>query len=256
MGGDHITIKSPGEIDAMREACKLAAKTLQLASELVKPGLTTEDINEFVHAYTLENNAIPAPLNYHGFPKSVCTSTNEVVCHGIPSRKHVLREGDIVNIDVTTILDGFHGDCSRTVLVGKVSDEARRLVETTLDCLLRAIKVVKPGARVRDIGSVIQEHAEARGYGVVRDYVGHGIGRIFHEPPQIPHYRSKGANPRLRQGMTFTIEPMINLGTPDTVLDASDGWTVRTADGKLSAQFEHTILVTEAGQGHEILTQL
>lgn len=249
---DHISIKSPSEIDTMRQACRLAARTLKMAGALVKPGISTEDINEAVHDYTIKAGAIPAPLNYHGFPKSVCTSVNEVICHGIPSRKEILKEGDIINIDVTTILDGFHGDTSRTFFVGKVSPEAKKLVEVTWECLLRGIAVVRPGARVRDIGNVIQDYAEGFDYGVVREYVGHGVGRIFHEPPQIPHYRAKGANPRLRPGMTFTIEPMINLGTYESVLDPVDGWTVRTADRKLSAQFEHTVLVTD--DGHEVLT--
>lgn len=249
---DHVTIKGPGEIEAMRVACRLAARTLREAGKLVRPGITTDDINEFVHTYTLENRAIPAPLNYRGFPKSVCTSLNDVVCHGIPSRKEVLRDGDIINIDVTSIVDGFFGDTSRTFFVGKPTDEAKRLVEVTEECLRRGIATVRSGARIRDIGGAIQDYAESFGYGVVRDYVGHGIGRIFHEAPQIPHYRSKGANPRLRAGMTFTIEPMINLGTHETELDPSDGWTVRTKDRKISAQFEHTVLVLE--HGVEVLT--
>jgi methionyl aminopeptidase len=249
---DHIIIKSPSEIELMRAACKLAARTLKLAGALVKPGISTEDINEFVHDYTIKAGAIPAPLNYHKFPKSVCTSVNQVICHGIPSRKEILREGDIINIDVTTILEGFHGDTSRTFLVGQVSPEAQKLVDVTWESLQRGIAVVRPGARVRDIGNVIQDYAESFGYGVVREYVGHGVGRIFHEPPQIPHYRAKGANPRLRPGMTFTIEPMINLGTHETLLDPIDGWTVRTADGRISAQFEHTVLVTD--DGHDVLT--
>ncbi|MCK6551492.1 type I methionyl aminopeptidase [Myxococcota bacterium] len=250
---DAITIKSPGEIDIMREACRLAAKTLKLAGELVKPGISTEEINEFVHQHTLDNGGIPAPLNYHGFPKSVCTSVNNVICHGIPSRREVLKEGDIINIDVTTILDGFHGDTSATFLVGNVSPEAKKLVEVTRQCLARGIAVVRPGGRIQDIGAAIQEYAESFGYGVVREYVGHGLGRGFHEPPQVPHYKARGGpNPRLRPGMTFTIEPMINLGSHETVLDPGDGWTVRTADGRLSAQFEHTLLVTE--EGHDVLT--
>lgn len=252
MSNDHITIKGPVEIAAMRQACKLAARTLQLAGQMVAPGISTEDINEFVHEHTLSQGAIPAPLNYHGFPKSVCTSVNEVVCHGIPSRSHILKDGDIINIDVTTILDGFHGDTSRTYVVGAASPETRKLVDVTLECLRRGIAQVRPNGRVRDIGGAIQDYAESFGYGVVREYVGHGVGRVFHEAPQIPHYRSKGANPRLRSGMIFTIEPMINLGTYETILDSFDGWTVRTADGKLSAQFEHTILVTE--EGHDVLT--
>jgi len=256
----HIHIKSPAEIDAMRAACRLAAETLRAASHLVKPGVSTEEINTFVHDYTLKAGAVPAPLHYGAdpsrgippFPKSVCTSVNEVICHGIPSRTEVLREGDIVNIDVTSILDGFHGDTSRTFVVGDVPGEVKKLVEVTEECMLRGIRSVRAGGRVRDIGTAIQEYAESFGYSVVREYVGHGIGRSFHEPPQIPHYRARGPNPRLMPGMVFTVEPMINLGAPDTKLDPQDGWTVRTADGSLSAQFEHTILVTK--DGPEILT--
>ncbi len=255
-----ITIKSAAEIEAMRKVCKLAAKTLRMAGEMIKPGISTEEINEAVHEYTLAAGAIPAPLNYGAdsgrgippFPKSVCTSLNEVICHGIPSRKDILKEGDIVNVDVTSILDGFHGDTSRTFFVGEVSEETKKLVETTWKCLHLGIEQVRPGGRVRDIGEAIQTFAEKRGYGVVREYVGHGIGRTFHEAPQIAHVKTRGPNPRLRAGMIFTIEPMINLGTHETVLDPTDGWTVRTADRKLSAQFEHTILVTE--NGHDILT--
>lgn len=257
---DLISIKSAAEIDAMRAACKLAARILRMAGTLVKPGVTTEEINEAVHEATLAAGAIPAPLNYGGdprrrippFPKSVCTSINDVICHGIPSKREVLASGDIINVDVTVILDGFHGDTSRTFLVGEVSPEARRLVEVTHEAMLRGIRVVSPSARIRDIGAAIQDYAEKFGFGVVREYVGHGIGKRFHEAPQIPHYRSKGPNPRLKPGMIFTVEPMINLGSHETVLDASDGWTVRTADGALSAQFEHTVLVTP--DGHEILT--
>lgn len=249
---EQITIKSPAEIDAMRVVCRLAAKTLVLAGELVKPGISTEDINTFVHEYTLQQGARCAPLNYHGFPKSVCTSVNEVVCHGIPSKKVILKEGDIINIDVTSVLDGFFGDTSRTFFVGQVSEPVQKLVRVTEECMYRGIATVKPGGRIRDIGAAIEDHAHAHGYGVVRDYTGHGIGRIFHEAPQIPHYRFQGPNPRLTAGMIFTVEPMINLGTWDTELDAKDGWTVRTKDRKWSAQFEHTVLVTP--EGHEILT--
>ncbi len=248
---EHAVIKSPSEIEAMRVTCVLAAKVLREAGKLIKPGANTEDINEFVHDFIIKANAIPAPLNYRGFPKSVCTSINDVVCHGIPTKKDVLKEGDIINIDVTTIVDGFHGDTSRTYFVGQPTPTTKKLVEVTEECLRRGIAVVKNGVRVRDIGGAIQDYAESFNYGVVRDYVGHGVGREFHEAPQIPHYRSKGANPRLRTGMIFTIEPMINLGTYETYLEG-DGWTVRTADRKLSAQFEHTILVTD--EGYEILT--
>lgn len=256
----HIHIKSPAEIDAMRAACRLAAQTLRAASELVRPGISTEEINTFVHEYTLKAGAVPAPLNYGAdptrgippFPKSVCTSVNDVICHGIPSRDEVLKEGDIVNIDVTSILDGFHGDTSRTFLVGEVTPDVKKLVEVTEQCMIRGIRSVRPGGRVRDIGSAIQEYAESFGYSVVKEYVGHGIGRSFHEAPQIPHYRARGPNPRLMPGMVFTVEPMINLGRADTELDPHDRWTVRTADRSLSAQFEHTVLVT--ADGVEILT--
>lgn len=244
----------------MREACRLAARTLKMASELVKPGVSTEEINEAVHAYTVEAGAVPAPLNYGAdpsrgippFPKSVCTSVNDVICHGIPSRHEILAEGDIINVDVTCILDGFHGDTSRTFLVGEVKPEVKQLVDVTHECMMLGIQTVRSGSRVRDIGTAIEGHAKKYGYGVVEEYVGHGIGRHFHEPPQVPHCRTRGPNPRLRPGMTFTVEPMINLGGKATVLDPVDRWTVRTADGSLSAQFEHTILVTDTG--FDILT--
>lgn len=257
---DHIYIKSGPEIDAMRAACRLAAKTLKMASELIKPGVTTGEINEAVHQFTLDAGAVPAPLGYGAdpsrgippFPKSVCTSLNDVICHGIPSNKEKLREGDIVNVDVTSILEGFHGDTSRTFYVGEVSTEAKKLVDVTWQCLEAGIEQIRPGNRVRDIAIAITKLAESHGYGVVREYVGHGIGRTFHEAPQVPHYPGKGRNPRLLPGMTFTVEPMINEGTHETFLDPIDRWTVRTADGKLSAQFEHTCLVTE--EGVEVLT--
>lgn len=260
MGNDHIQIKGPAEIAAMREVCKLAARTLRMVGELVKPGVTTEELNEAVHTYTLEAGAIPAPLNYGGdrrrgvppFPKSVCTSINDVICHGIPSKSERLQEGDIINLDVTSILDGFHGDTSRTFCVGQVAPETQRLVEVAQSCMERGIAAVKPGGRIRDIGAVIEDYAHRFGYGVVEEYVGHGVGRGFHEPPQVPHYKSRGPNPRIRPGMIFTVEPMINAGSHETRLDHSDGWTVRTRDGSLSAQFEHTVLVTQTG--HEVLT--
>lgn len=244
----------------MRATCKLAARLLKMAGELVKPGVTTGEINDAVHTYTLEAGATPAPLHYGAdesrgippFPKSVCTSINNVICHGIPSEKEILQDGDIVNIDVTCILDGFHGDTSRTFLVGNVRPEVKKLVDVTYDCMMRGIGVVKPGARTRDIGTAIESHIKPFGYGIVEEYVGHGIGRNFHEEPQVAHFRSRGENPRLRAGMTFTVEPMINMGRKETVLDPDDRWTVRTADGSLSAQFEHTILVTD--DGHDILT--
>ncbi|MGF1511711.1 MAG: type I methionyl aminopeptidase [Myxococcota bacterium] len=256
----HIHIKSEAEIEGMRAACKLAARTLRAAAELVKPGVSTDEINRFVHQFTLEAGAIPAPLHYGAdpskgvppFPKSVCTSVNDVICHGIPSETEVLREGDIVNIDVTSILDGFHGDTSRTFFVGEPAPALRQLVEVTEAAMYRGIAAIRPGGRVRDIGTAVQEYAEGFGYGVVREYVGHGIGRRFHEAPQIPHVKTRGPNPRLMPGMIFTVEPMVNAGPPDTWLDPNDGWTVRTTDGSPSAQFEHTVLVTK--KGVEILT--
>ena len=247
-----IDIKGPAEVAKMRETCLLAAATLRMAAAQVRPGITTLQLDKLCHEYICDHGAIPAPLNYRGFPKSICTSINEVVCHGIPSRKERLKNGDIVNIDVTTILDGFHGDTSVTVPVGdRVSKEASHVTEVARRSLELGIATVRPGSRIRDIGVAIQRYAENEGYSVVRDYCGHGIGRIFHTDPQVPHYASRGPNPRIREGMTFTIEPMINVGTWRTKL-MSDGWTVKTADGKLSAQFEHTILVT--AQGHDVLT--
>lgn len=235
----------------MREVSKLAAETLSAVGEIVRPGLTTDEINTFVHAHTLKQGARPAPLNYKGFPKSVCTSINEVVCHGIPGDR-VLRDGDIINIDVTHIYKGFHGDTSATFYVGKVSEDARRVVEVARRSLALGIAQVKPGARLGDLGAAIQEFAEGQGCSVVRDFVGHGIGRKFHDEPKVAHYGRWGKGERLKPGMTFTIEPMVNVGSWEVdVLD--DDWTAVTSDGSLSAQFEHTVLVTETGV--EVLTE-
>ncbi len=248
-----ITIKSNREIELMRETCKLAADTLRFIEKKLEIGMSTEEVNTLCHNYIIEHNAIPAPLNYHGFPKSVCTSLNEVICHGIPSEADKLKNGDILNIDVTTILNHYHGDTNRTFMIGEVSSEIKKLVEITKLSLDESIKLVKPGARLGDIGACIQEIAHDHGYSVVREYCGHGIGREFHEDPQVLHYGKKGTGVELRAGMTFTIEPMINLGKRHSkVLD--DGWTVITQDKSPSAQFEHTILVTQDGLGHEILT--
>lgn len=234
----------------MRVVGQMAGDTLLLVDELIRPGITTEEINTLVHEDTLRRGAIPAPLNYKGFPKSVCTSVNEVVCHGIPGPQ-VLRDGDIINVDVTHIYKGFHGDTSATFYVGTPSDEAVRVTETARRCLELGLAEVRAGARIGDIGAAIQEFAEAQGLSVVRDFVGHGIGRTFHCEPQISHVGTRGRGPRMRAGMTFTVEPMINVGTYKCrILD--DDWTAVTLDGKLSAQFEHTILVTETG--HEVLT--
>jgi methionyl aminopeptidase len=251
-----VEIKTAREIDAMREVGRLAADSLSRVSELIRPGVTTDEINAFVHEDTLKKGARPAPLGYRSgdsppFPKSVCTSINEVVCHGIPSSR-ALREGDIVNVDVTHIYRGFHGDTSATFYVGTPSKEAKLVTEVARRCLELGIREVRPGARLGDIGAAIQDFAEARGCSVVEDFVGHGIGRKFHDEPKVAHYGERGKGIRLKAGMTFTIEPMINIGSHEVeVLD--DEWTAVTADGSLSAQFEHTILVTPTGV--EVLTQ-
>ena len=251
MATETITLLSKREIEKMRQAGRLAAQLLNHLAPMVTPGVSTLEINDEAERWTQEKGAKSAPLGYNGFPKSICTSINEVICHGIPNAEEILRDGDIINIDVTPILDGYHGDTSRTFFVGTPSPVAKKLVEVTEECLTRGIAEVKPGARVGDIGAAIQEYAEANGFSVVRDFVGHGINRIFHTAPQIPHYGKRGKGKRLREGMVFTIEPMINEGTWEaTVLN--DGWTAITKDRKLSAQFEHTIAVTESGV--EILT--
>lgn len=246
-----ISIKSQREIELMRQTCTLAANTLKYIGPFIKPGVSTEDLNKLCHDYIIEHDAIPAPLNYHGFPKSICTSVNEVICHGIPSKKVILKDGDIVNVDVTTILNGFHGDTNKTFFVGEVSEAAKKLVEVTHECLELGMKEVRPGARIGDIGAAIEEHAHSLGYSVVEDYCGHGIGRLFHEEPQVVHFGDRNTGPEIKKGMTFTIEPMINIGVKDCKV-LKDNWTVITRDKKWSAQFEHTILVTE--DGFEILT--
>jgi len=247
---NNVVIKRPSQIGEMRKACRLAAQTLEDTAKILRVGLSTEEINSFVHKYTVERGAIPAPLNYRGFPKSVCTSINEVVCHGIPGPR-ILKDGDIINVDVTSILGGWHGDVSATFYIGTPPAETRHLVETTRKCLELGIAEVRPGARIGDIGAAIEDYAHSHGCSVVRDFVGHGIGAEFHEAPQVPHFGKRGRGLRLKSGMTFTIEPMINLG--DWRLHTlEDGWTAVTDDGKRSAQFEHTILVTDSGS--EILT--
>ncbi|MES2745227.1 MAG: type I methionyl aminopeptidase [Bdellovibrionota bacterium] len=247
-----IYLKTDAEIDQMRPAGELAGELLDMIEEYVKPGVTTLELNDIVHNYTVKKGAVCAPLNYRGFPKSMCTSINDVVCHGIPSSKAKLKEGDIINIDVTPILGGYHGDTSRTYFVGQVSEKAKKLVQITKECLDRGIAEVKEGARVGDIGHAIQSYAEAQGYSVVRDFVGHGIGKVFHEDPQIFHYGEKGRGQRLERGMVFTIEPMINEGNYRTKV-LKDGWTALTLDGSLSAQFEHTIAI-RSDWSVEILT--
>ena len=251
--GETITLLSKREIDKMRRAGRLAAQLLDHLAPMVKPGVNTLALNDEAEKWTKAHGAVSAPLGYKGFPKSICTSVNEVICHGIPNAKQILRDGDIINIDVTPILDGYYGDSSRTFCVGTPASSVLKLVEVTKECLYRGIDAVKPGAKVGDIGAAIQEYAEAEGFSVVRDFVGHGINNVFHTAPQIPHYGTKGKGKRLRSGMTFTIEPMINEGTWEAVV-LEDGWTAITKDGKLSAQFEHTLAVTE--DGVEILTTL
>ena len=245
-----VELKSQKEIDQLRVACQMAADTLLRVGDLLRAGMTTDEIDRFVHEDTVRRGARPAPLNYHGFPKSVCTSINEIVCHGIPGPRR-LADGDIVNVDVTTVAQGFHGDTSATFYIGKPSAKARHVTEVARKSLDLAIAEVREGARLGDIGAAIQGYAEGNGCSVVRAFVGHGIGRRFHEPPQVAHYGVRGAGLRLKAGMVFTIEPMINVGDYEVdVLD--DGWTAVTRDGSLSAQFEHTIVVTR--DGCEVLT--
>ncbi len=246
-----ITIKSAAEIEKMRVAGRLAAEVLEMIAPHVQPGVTTDELDRLCHDYIVnEQQAVPAPLNYHGFPKSICTSLNHVVCHGIPGEKK-LKKGDIINIDITVIKDGYHGDTSQMFFVGEPSIKARRLVEVARECLVVGIKMVKPGIRLGDIGHAIQQHAESHNYSVVREYCGHGIGKEFHEEPQVLHYGSPATGAILKPGMTFTIEPMINAGKRNVTL-LPDDWTVITKDRSLSAQWEHTILVTE--DGVEVLT--
>ncbi|QOV21178.1 type I methionyl aminopeptidase [Anabaenopsis elenkinii] len=251
MKTEPIVILSTREIEKMRRAGRLAAQLLQHLEPMVKPGVTTLQLNDEAERWTQAHGAKSAPLGYKGYPKSICTSVNEVVCHGIPNAKQVLKNGDIINIDVTLIVDGYHGDTSKTFFVGTPSPKAQQLVEVTEECRRLGIAEVKPGAKIGDIGAAIQEYAESQGFSVVRDFVGHGISNIFHTAPDIPHYGTRGKGKRLRPGMVFTIEPMINVGTWEVEV-LSDGWTAVTRDRQLSAQCEHTLVVTETGV--EILT--
>lgn len=251
MKTETIVILSQREIEKMRRAGRLAAKLLQHLEPLVKPGVSTLQLNDEAERWTRKHGAKSAPLGYKGYPKSICTSVNEVICHGIPNAKQILKDGDIINIDVTPIVEGYHGDTSKTFLVGNPSPTAQKLVEVTEECLRLGIAEVKPGAKIGDIGAAIQEYAESFGFSVVRDFVGHGISNIFHTAPDIPHYGIRGRGKKLRAGMVFTIEPMINEGTHEAEM-LGDGWTAVTSDRLLSAQFEHTIAVTE--DGVEILT--
>ncbi len=249
---DEPMVKSPEIIEAMRRACRIAAEVLAVTGEAVAPGITTDDLDRISHQAYIDRGAYPSTLNYHGYPKSICTSVNEVICHGIPDDRP-LEDGDIVNIDVTAYIGGVHGDCNATFLVGEVDPESRRLVEVTRECRDLGIAAVKPGRPLSDIGRAIQGHAEVHGYGVVRTFVGHGIGEQFHLPPNVPHYFTESASTMMKPGMTFTVEPMITLGSwREKMWD--NGWTAVTSDGRRTAQFEHTLVVTE--DGAEVLTEL
>lgn len=252
MKRDMVELLSGRELDKMRQAGRLAAELLLHLEPMIKPGVSTLEVNDEAERWTKARGAKSAPLGYKGFPKSICTSINEVVCHGIPNAKQILKEGDIINVDVTPLVDGYHGDTSKTFLVGTPSPKAKKLVEVTQECLMRGIAEVKPGARIGDIGAAIQEYAESQGFSVVRNFAGHGVHRVFHTAPEVLHYGKRGTGMRLKPWMVFTIEPMINEGTWEVEI-LKDGWTAVTKDRKLSAQFEHTVAVTEAGV--EILTQ-
>lgn len=247
-----IEILNQSELLEMKKACKLASQMIDQIGAMIRPGISTLDIDDAAVAFTKKHGAKNGPLGYHGFPKSICTSLNEVVCHGIPSKNCILKEGDIINVDVSPVLNGFFADTSKMFLVGNVSKEAKRLVDVTYECLWAGIRQVAPGKRIGDIGAAIEEHAENNGFSVVRDFVGHGIGKVFHHPNlQIPHYGKYGTGRRLVPGMIFTIEPMINQGDWRVEI-LSDKWTAVTLDRKLSAQWEHTVLVTDLGV--EVLT--
>jgi len=241
----RIRLKQAADIQGIREAGRLVIDTLDLVESKIKPGITTDEINTLVHDYTIKHGATPAPLNYRGFPKSVCVSVNEVICHGIPGER-VLKDGDIVNIDVTSILNKYYADANKTFFVGTPGSKARKIVEVAKKCLGLGMSMVKPGNTIGDIGWAIQTHAESKGCSVVREFVGHGVGFDFHEPPQIPHFGRKGEGITLVPGMVFTIEPMINLGKKELVV-LSDKWTAVTKDRSLSAQFEQTLVVTDNG---------
>ena len=249
-----ITIKTPEDIEKMRVAGRLAAEVLQVVAPYVKPGVSTAELDRICFEHIVnEQKAIPANVGYKGFPATICSSVNNVICHGIPSPLKILKDGDIVNIDVTVIKDGFHGDTSRMYVAGQPSVIAKRLIDVTREAMFKAIRIVKPGTTLGDIGHAIQSYVEAERFSVVREYCGHGIGRIYHEDPQVLHYGQPGAGVILKEGMTFTIEPMVNQGARHTRL-MPDGWTVVTKDRSLSAQWEHTVYVTH--DGVEILTRV
>jgi methionyl aminopeptidase len=243
--GKQVRIHTKAEFEKMHQAGQLAAETLDFITPHVVPGVSTDHLNDLCHEFIIDHGAVPAPLNYRGFPKSICTSVNHVICHGIPGPK-VLKDGDSLNIDVTVILDGWYGDTSRMFHVGRSTVKAQKLIETTYECLMDAIAIVKPGVTLGDIGHVIQSKAEKKGYSIVREFCGHGLGQVFHTAPEVLHYGKPGAGMKLAAGMFFTIEPMINIGKPDVRMLADD-WTAVTRDKSLSAQFEHSIGVTETG---------
>ena len=248
-----ISIKSAEEIKKMRIAGKLAAEVLEMITPHVVPGISTGELDKLCHEFIVNvQNAIPANVGYNGFEKTICSSINQVICHGIPNNERVLKDGDILNIDVTVIKDGWHGDTSKMFMIGKTQPHNERLVKVTQECLYKAIDLVKPGAHLGDIGAAIQEHAQKNHYSVVEDYCGHGIGQVYHEEPQVLHYGRTGRGLEIKEGMCFTIEPMINQGSKYTKL-LSDGWTVETKDGRNSAQWEHTLAVTK--NGVEVLTK-
>ncbi len=245
-----VRLKTPEEIEGIRRCGKLVIRTFEIVKEMINPGVRTDEINQAVHDFTVKNGAVPAPLDYKGFPKSVCISPNEVICHGIPG-EYVIQDGDIINVDITSILDGFYADCNQTFFAGTPSEDARKISDTARECLRLGLEQARPGNEVNDISVAIQAYAEAQACSVVREYMGHGVGLDFHESPCIPHFRSPWGDVPLVPGMTFTVEPMINLGEKDVQV-LSDGWTAVTKDGSLSAQFEQTIVITE--DGYESLT--
>jgi len=248
----HDMIKTPEQIAKIKEACKVNVEVLDTVAEKICAGMSTEDINEIVNEVTYRNHAIPAPLNYEGFPKSVCTSINDAVCHGIPSKDEILMDGDIINVDVSTILDGYFADSSRMFMIGNVSDEDRKLVEVTREAMMLGLEQVKPWAFMGDMGQAVNDHAKAHGYSVVREIGGHGVGLEFHEEPWVSYVTKKGTEILLVPGMIFTIEPMINMGGPEIFVDEENDWTVYTDDGSKSAQWEIQVLVTE--DGHEVIS--
>ncbi len=249
-----IIIKNQEQIEGIRKSSKLAAQTLQFIGDYVKEGVTTEYLDNIIKEYIADHGAIAAPLNYNGFPKSSCISPNNVICHGIPSKEIILKSGDIVNIDITTILDGYFGDTSKMFTIGDISDEVQKLLDVTKHCLSLGIQQVKPKNSFGNIGYFIGNYAQSKGYSVVYEFCGHGVGLKFHEEPQVDHLARKNSGAEMKPGMIFTIEPMINQGKPKVIIDENDGWTATTIDSKLSAQYEHTILVTPTG--FEVLTDV